>query len=126
MNYSEKKEKIWTALDIIGDVDLAEDHYVVTPKHYVNEEKAQIEIWEALKSMSYEEVLTLANETYAIGGRALQLLSDRGTEQAWAISILCHRFIELEEERRKKNPPLSLEEIREKIQSNDPIDDLPF
>ena len=136
MNYTEKKEKIWTALDFINEIDQIEDydHGSLTEEDYQNQDTAQKDIWEVLKTMSYEDIEKLANETYAIGPRVLQLLINGGTEQAYEISTLTHRFIELEEERRKKTPPLSLEEIREKIQSSnkidtveeDPFADLPF
>ena len=128
MNYTEKKEKIWTALDFINEIDQIEDydHGSLTEEDYQNHDKAQKDIWEVLKTMSYAEIIKLADDIFAQAPRALLLLSDRGTEQACTISLLTHRFIELEEEERKKNPPLSPEEIREKLQSLDPFDDLPF
>ena len=134
-NLEEKKEKIWNALDFINEIDQIEDlnDGSLTEEDYQNHDVAQKDIWEVLKTMSYEDTNKLADDIFATAPRALHLLCNRGTEQAWKISTLTHRYIELEEERRKKNPPLSLAEIKALKKSvdinsveKDPFGDLPF
>ena len=53
MNYTEKKEKIWAALDFINEIDQIEDydHGSLTEEDYQNHDAAQKDIWEALKTM---------------------------------------------------------------------------
>lgn len=121
MDYTEKKEKIESALGIIWEVDLAEDQRDETPQDYENEEKAQQFIWSVLKTMTYEERQKLADEIYSEDPHNLYLLANRGTEQAFAINTLTRKYLELESMDSKSGSPKVID-----LHPKDPFADLPI
>ncbi|MDB4014732.1 hypothetical protein N9483_00020 [Flavobacteriaceae bacterium] len=107
MILKEKTEKIWELIQIIENVDDAEDHQEANEKDYENESKAQEQLWKILETLSFNEIQKLADDLYTrkftlIGlGRknGLHILCTRGTEQAFLINNLSRRLFELESNR---------------------------
>ncbi|MDA9893349.1 hypothetical protein N9V60_03980 [Flavobacteriaceae bacterium] len=124
MNYTEKKEKIESVLNIVLDVDNAEDMVDETPEDYIDLKEAQQVIWGVLKTMSYEEIQKLADEFYSCHYRMLELLAHRGTRQAFAISTLTRRYLELEAKHSRLGSPKIID-LNAKVEE-DPFGDLPF
>ena len=104
IHLKEKTEKIWELIQIIENVDDAEDHQEAEENDYENESKAQEQLWKILETLSFNEIQKLADDLYTrkftligLGHKnGLEILCTRGTEQAFLINNLSRRLFELE------------------------------